>query len=149
METEDHWEALKVAMGSPAWANDERLGSMESRLENHDEIDEHIGGWTKDQIAQGLMQSLISQGVPAGVVNRSSDLEKDPQLAHRYYFRPLEHQEMGTVPYAGHQFRIKGYDSGPRFSAPVLGQHNEYVLREILGMTDDEVDEAIIAEALQ
>jgi crotonobetainyl-CoA:carnitine CoA-transferase CaiB-like acyl-CoA transferase len=95
------------------------------------------------------MQSLISQGVPAGVVNRSSDLEKDPQLAHRNYFRPLEHQEMGEVPYAGHQFRIKGYDSGPRFAAPVLGQHNEYVLREILGMTDDEVAEAIIAEALQ
>ena len=149
VETEDQWEALKVAMGSPAWTNDERLGSMESRLENHDEIDEHIGKWTKDQIAQELMQSLISQGVPAGVVNRSSDLEKDPQLAHRNYFRPLEHQEMGTVPYAGHQFRIKGYDNGPRFAAPVLGQHNEYVLREILGMTDDEVTEAIIAEALQ
>jgi crotonobetainyl-CoA:carnitine CoA-transferase CaiB-like acyl-CoA transferase len=149
VETEDQWEALKVAMGSPAWTNDERLGSMESRLENHDEIDEHIGGWTKDQIAQELMQSLIFQGVPAGVVNRSSDLEKDPQLAHRNYFRTLEHQEMGTVPYAGHQFRIKGYDNGPRFAAPVLGQHNEYVLREILGMTDEEVTEAIIAEALQ
>ena len=91
---------------------------------------------------------LLSHGVPAGVVQRSSDLENDPQLAHRNYFRPLEHQVMGTVPYAGHQFRIKGYDSGPRFPAPVLGQHNEQVLREVLGMTDDEVTEAVIAEAI-
>ncbi len=95
------------------------------------------------------MQLLLSHGVPAGVVQRSSDLKSDPQLAHRNYFRHLEHQEMGTIPYAGHQFRIKGYDSGHRFPAPVLGQHNEQVLREVLGMTDDEITEAIIAEAIQ
>ena len=62
--------------------------------------------------------------------------------------RPVEHQAMGTVPYAGHQFRIKGYDNGPRFPAPILGQHNEQVLREVLGMTEDEVTEAVIAEAI-
>ncbi len=56
--------------------------------------------------------------------------------------------KMGTVPYAGHQFRIKGYDSGPRIPAPVLGQHTEQVLREVLGMTDDEAAEAVIAEAI-
>ena len=53
------------------------------------------------------------------------------------------------MPYAGHQFRIKGYDNGPRFPAPVLGQHNEQVVREGLGMTDEEITEAIIAEAIQ
>ena len=94
------------------------------------------------------MELFLAQGVPAGVVQRSSDLQKDPQLAHRGFFRNLDHQEMGTIPYPGHQFRIKGYDSGPRFAAPVLGQHNEQVLRELLGMTDDEISEAIIAGAL-
>ena len=148
VETEEQWEALQRAMGGPAWAQDEGLGSMQGRLDNHDTSDQHIGEWTKDQEPKALMQLLLSHGVPAGVVQRSSDLETDPQLAHRNYFRPLEHQEMGTVPYAGHQFRIRGYDSGPRFPAPVLGQHNEQVLREILGMTDDEVAEAVIAEAI-
>ncbi|MCI0903398.1 MAG: CoA transferase [Chloroflexi bacterium] len=148
VETEEQWEALQRAMGGPAWAQDEGLGSMQGRLDNHDTIDQHIGEWTRDKEPKALMQLLLSHGVPAGVVQRSSDLETDPQLAHRNYFRPLEHQEMGTVPYAGHQFRIRGYDSGPRFPAPVLGQHNEQVLREILGMTDDEVAEAVIAEAI-
>ena len=148
VETEEQWDGLKRAMGSPAWANDGDLDSMEGRLADHDAIDQHISEWTKDQDAKALMQLLLSHGVPAGVVQRSSDLESDPQLAHRNFFRHLEHQEMGTVPYAGHQFRIRGYDSGPRFPAPVLGQHNEQVLREVLGITDDEVTEAVIAEAI-
>ena len=135
-------------MGGPAWAQDGRFNSVKGRLENHDTIDQQIGQWTQDQDPNALMQLLLSHGVPAGVVQRSRDLETDPQLAHRNYFRPMEHQEMGTVPYAGHQLRIKGYDSGPRFPAPVLGQHNEQVLREVLGMTDDEVTEAVIAEAI-
>ncbi|MCH9016712.1 MAG: CoA transferase, partial [Chloroflexi bacterium] len=83
------------------------------------------------------------------VVQRSSDLQKDPQLAHRKFFRQLDHPDMGEIPYGGHQFRIAGYDSGPRFPAPMLGQHTDQVLREILGMTDDEITEAVIAGALE
>ena len=94
------------------------------------------------------MEALHSEGVPAGVVQRSSDLLRDPQVAHRGFFRYLDHQEMGNIPYTGHQFRISGYDSGPRFPAPVMGQHNDEVLRDILGMTEEEIVEAIIAGAL-
>ena len=94
------------------------------------------------------MQLLQAQGVPAGVVQRSSDLIRDPQLEPRRFFRYMDHPDMGNVPYTGHQFRIGGYDNGPRFPAPLLGQHNEEVLREILGMTDDEITEAVIAGAL-
>ena len=94
------------------------------------------------------MQILVEEGVPAGVVQRSSDLMREPQLAHRNFFRYLEHPEMGNIPYAGHQFRISGYDSGPRFAAPLLGEHNDMVLREVLGMTDEEISEAIIGGAL-
>ena len=69
----------------------------------------------------------------------------DPQLEHRGFFRYMEHPEMGNVPHTGHQFRVRGYDSGPRFPAPLLGQHNETVMREILGMTDEEITEALVA----
>jgi len=62
---------------------------------------------------------------------------------HRKYFRTLEHPEMGPVPYEGHQFRIAGYDSGPRFAAPCLGEHTWEVLTEVLGM-----DESAAAELL-
>ena len=80
-------------------------------------------------------------GVPAGAVQRSSDLAVDPQLRHRRFHRELLHPEMGRGPYAGHQFRIRGYDSGPRFAAPVLGQHSFEVMSELLGIPDEEVGE--------
>jgi len=94
------------------------------------------------------MRLLQEAGVPAGAAQRSSDLLQDPQLAHRGFYHYMEHPEMGNVPYSGHEFRIRGYDSGPRFPAPLLGQHNDYVMRDILGMTDDEITETLVAGAV-
>jgi crotonobetainyl-CoA:carnitine CoA-transferase CaiB-like acyl-CoA transferase len=60
----------------------------------------------------------------------------------------MDHPEMGNIPHTGHQFRIRGYDSGPRFPAPLLGQHSELVMRDILGMTDEEITEVLAAGAI-
>ena len=85
------------------------------------------------------MQRLQAAGVPAGVVQRSSDHQHDPQLRHRGFFRPLQHPEMGEVPYEGHQFRIAGYDNGPLTPAPCLGEHSIEVLMEILEYGDEDL----------
>ena len=148
VDTEQQWEDLRLTMGDPAWAGYDRFKSVEDRLSNHDEIDGHIGQWTMDKTAQEVMDLLQSHGVPSGVVQRSSDLLQDPQLAHRNLYRYMDHPEMGNIPYTGHQFRIQGYDSGPRSPAPLLGQHNEYVLKDLLGMTDEDMIEAVIAGAI-
>ena len=55
---------------------------------------------------------------------------------------------MGEVPYEGHPFRIAGYDNGPRFPAPCLGEHNATVLLDVLGMSDDEFAAALESGAL-
>jgi benzylsuccinate CoA-transferase BbsF subunit len=145
VETGEQWDALRRGLGDPAWAKDGRFETIAGRLEYQDEIDGHLGEWTRDRPAQEVMHLLQSAGVPAGVVQRSSDLLRDPQLEHRRFFRYMDHPEMGSIPYTGHQFRIQGYDSGPRSPAPLLGQHNEFVMREILGMTDEEITEVIAA----
>ncbi len=148
VETDQQWTGLQAAMGSPDWAKDLKSDKVEDRLANQEEIEIKLSEWTQVRPPKAVMEALHAEGVPAGVVQRSSDLQRDPQLAHRRFFRDLEHQEMGTIPYPGHQFRISGYDSGPRSAAPVLGQHNDEVLRDVLGMTDEEITEAIIAGAL-
>ena len=148
VESDQQWAALCRAMGDPDWAGNGRFQTAEGRLAHQDEIDGHLAEWTHEKPPQDVMQILVEAGVPAGVVQRSSDLMRDPQLAHRNFFRYLDHPEMGNIPYAGHQFRISGYDSGPRFAAPLLGEHNNLVLREVLGMTDEEIREAIIGGAL-
>jgi crotonobetainyl-CoA:carnitine CoA-transferase CaiB-like acyl-CoA transferase len=80
--------------------------------------------------------------LPAGMVQRSSDHQVDPQLAHRSFFRPLVHPEMGVVPYEGHQYRIDGYDNGPLMPAPCIGEHTYEVLRDILLMSDEDIADA-------
>ena len=147
VENDQQWAGLRKAMGEPDWAKDERFDGLAGRLAHQDEIESKLSEWTMTKPPRAVMDTLILEGVPAGVVQRSSDLQEDPQLAHRGFFRNLDHQEMGTIPYPGHQFRISGYDSGPRSAAPVLGQHNEEVLRDLLGMTDEEIVEVVIAEA--
>lgn len=55
----------------------------------------------------------------------------------------MQHPEMGEVPDERHQYKISGYDNGPSFPAPCLGEHTYQVLSELLGMSDDEVAEAM------
>ena len=131
VESDKQWSDLRQAMGDPEWSWDDRFSTTAGRLEHQGEIDGHLAEWTRDKSAPEIMHLL-----------------SDPQLEHRRFFRYMDHPEMGHIPYTGHQFRISGYDSGPRFPAPILGQHNEEVLREVLGMTDDEISDAIIAGAL-
>ncbi len=148
VESDQQWSSLCRVLGDPAWAADARFQTVAGRLDGQEEIDRHLGDWTGSKLTSEVMRLLQAAGVPAGVVQRSSDLLQDPQLAHRRFYRYLDHPEMGNIPYTGHQFRIAGYDSGPRFPAPLLGEHNELVLREILGMTEEDITEAVIAGAL-
>jgi benzylsuccinate CoA-transferase BbsF subunit len=99
----------------------------------------HIAAFTSAHAPRELMELLQAAGVPVGMVQRSSDHQRDPQLAHRRFFRPLEHPEMGVVPYEGHAFRIGGYDSGPIAPAPCIGEHTFEVLQDVLGLDDDEI----------
>ena len=139
VETDAQWRALRGALGEPAWAMDGALDTVDGRLDQLELIDRELGAFTARRDPHALMTLLQAAGVPAGAVQRSSDHLQDPQLAHRSFFRRLEHPEMGEVPYEGHQYTIRGYDNGPRFPAPCLGEHTYRVLTEVLGLDDDEV----------
>ncbi len=148
VENDGQWKALRRVIGDPDWARDDKFRTTEGRLAHEEQIDKRLSEWTRERSPHDVMKVLQAAGVPAGAAHRSSDLLQDPQLAHRRFYHYMDHPEMGNIPYTGHEFRIRGYDSGPRFPAPLLGQHNEYVMREILGMTDDEITETLVAGAL-
>lgn len=139
------WQRLAEVIGEP-WAREERWATVAGRLAGRRELDALIGAWTAPQDGYALMERLQRARVAAGVVQRSSDLLRDPQLAHRGFFHPMVHPEMGEVPYEGHQFVISGYRSGPRSPAPCLGEHSMEVLLEVLGYDADDV--ARLAEGL-
>lgn len=147
--SDEQWSTVKSLLGGPDWIHDESLMTLSGRMKRHDALDEVLGAWTGQFTAGEAERRLSAHGIPAGMVQRSSDLLRDPQYLHRNFYRWLEHPEMGQVPYAGHQYAIRGYRHGPRHAAPALGQHTDQVLKEHLGMSEDEISSARSAGALR
>ncbi|MGD8830239.1 MAG: CoA transferase [Pseudomonadales bacterium] len=148
VDTDAQWLSLAREMGREDLAADPALAAHAGRLAAHDRIDDAINAWTSGQDAYDVMRRLQAAGVPAGVVQRSSDLLQDPQYGHRQFYRYLDHPVMGHIPYAGHQYRIRGYDNGPRGPAPTLGEHSYEILAELLGFSDDRIAEAYASGAV-
>ena len=129
------------------WAEDPELATVEGRRSNESMINDRLTQFTEQYEPRAVMNLLQARGVPAGMVQRSSDHLQDPLLAHRDFFRRMQHPEMGEVPYEGHQYRIAGYNNGPRMPAPCLGEHTYEVLTEVLGLDVDKVTEILVSGA--
>lgn len=148
VDTDAQWQILCREMGREDLAASAALATHAGRLADHDAIDQAISAWTSDQDAHALMDRLQGVGVPAGVVQRSSELLEDAQYAHRNFYRYFDHPVMGHIPYAGHPYRISGYDNAPRGPAPTLGQHSFEVLSEFLGFDDEQIAQAYASGAV-
>ncbi len=87
--------------------------------------------------------------MPAGAVQSQSDLWEDPQLKHRDFFQWLNHTECGPMPYDGLQFLLSKTPGRLRMPHALIGEHNELVLKEFVGLSDDEIADLIVAEVLE
>lgn len=143
------WERFRVVMGDPGWARGAVLGSVSGRMSNHDAVDTGIQAWTIKRTEAEVEQACLAADVAAAKVQRSSDLFVDPAYHHRDFYRWHDHEEMGSVPYASHAYRIEGYHHGPRFAAPKLGQHTIEVLTELLGYDIEELAELAATGCLE
>ncbi|HXZ87380.1 MAG TPA: CoA transferase [Candidatus Binataceae bacterium] len=144
VQNDDQWHAVGSVLGSPDWTRDPRFANASGRKANEDELDRLLAAATRHEDRYDLMDRLQSRKVPAGVVQKSSDrAERDPQLKHRAYFVQLPHNEIGSWPVEGFPAKFSNMtaDVGglPGRAAPVMGEDNDYVYREILGLTSDEI----------
>ena len=136
---EDEWQRLCKLMGEPPWCREARFSTMQSRKDNETELDKLIGGWTNQQLPYPLMALLQQGGVPAGVVQTAEDLFRDPQLSERQHFRFLQHGAIGEHAYNAPAYRLSKTPNRITKAAPCLGEDNEWVYKEILGYSDDEI----------
>lgn len=147
--SDDEWRALVEAMGSPAWAQDERFATLLGRKEHEAELEERINEWTSDKDAYELMDGLQARGVPAGVIQSAREmLDYDEHLKARGYYVYLDHPEAGRTAYDGPPFVLSKTPGKLRWPAPLLGQHTHQVCKEILGLSDEEIAELIVEQVL-
>jgi crotonobetainyl-CoA:carnitine CoA-transferase CaiB-like acyl-CoA transferase len=137
VRSDEEWAGLVRAMGSPEWAADERFAAAAGRRAHHDELDERLSAWTRALDRHEVFERCRAEGVPSGPVLDEADCLADPHLAARGFFRENGSADLGTYRFPGHLWRWTGPDL--RWEPlSCLGTDNEYVYREVLGVSDQE-----------
>jgi benzylsuccinate CoA-transferase BbsF subunit len=143
VSNDDQWGALRQVMGNPDWAEDSRFDSALGRWRHREELDQQLSQWTAGQDDQELMRKLQAKGVCAGSALTARDLTCDPHLTGRGYFQEYTNPhcpQVGPRIFSGRPFRAPGISLGIH-SAAALGQHNVEVLRDVAGMSGEEIEE--------
>ncbi len=140
------WSKLCRVLGHPAWMAESCWMTEAQRHADRVALSERLQQETVHRGAEDLMQALQAAGVPAGVVENTEDLiKRDPQLAHRGHWVPLDHAEMGPTLYNSPPYRFTNASVGLTRSAPLLGEHTGEVCRELLGMGQEEMNRLVAA----
>ena len=145
---EEEWDAFVRVVGSPAWASDSRFAGAESRLHNSDDLDKLVESWTSAQNAEEAMHLLQAAGVAAGVVQTGQDMaENDPHLRERGLFQKVPDAAGVTRTIERAPYKLSLTPGSVTRGAPEFGADQDFVLREILGVDDEELAEMAIAGA--
>jgi benzylsuccinate CoA-transferase BbsF subunit len=137
---ERQWRAFCDVIGHPPWTTDSRFSTLSRRKENEDEVNKLVETWTSERTPEEVMQAMQAERVPAGVVGTGKDVLFDAQVQSREYYIEMEHPdgkafcENIAIKFSETPGRIR------RLGPASPGQDNEYVFKEILGMTEDEIN---------
>jgi crotonobetainyl-CoA:carnitine CoA-transferase CaiB-like acyl-CoA transferase len=137
--TDAEWQRLCTALGQPAWAIQEKFAGLVGRLQHQAELDAYLAAWTSTQDARQAMAHLQAYGVAAGMVFAEPEVYTDPHLNARGFFETVTHRECGTHRYPGMLWKMSKTPGHIRSAACCLGEHNDYVYRELLGMGETEI----------
>ncbi|MDT5278266.1 MAG: hypothetical protein QOE48_2226 [Mycobacterium sp.] len=137
--TDNQWERLRCAIGSPSWATDPKLSTEAGRRAHQDLIDEQLAAWCECRSRDDIVRTLWGAGVPVAKVMQPHRQTELDQLALRGFFEEVDHPVNGRAKLSTVPMRFSG---GPgvfhTHSAPLLGQHNHALLAE-LGLTASEI----------
>ena len=138
VETAAQWRALRRVVPLASFGGPE-FHRLSTRVAAKAGIEAALALWCEGKDAWQAAELLRAAGVPAYAVLFPTDLYTDAQLAHREFFVTLDHGEMGPTLYDGLATRFSATPGRLRNPAPLLGQDTDFVLREILGLSDDEI----------
>jgi crotonobetainyl-CoA:carnitine CoA-transferase CaiB-like acyl-CoA transferase len=138
-ESDTQFEALCRAIEQPALASDPRFATNASRKANEDELDAVIDAWTTSRGDREAMYHLQRRGVPSGAVLPIPGLLADPQLRSRGAWVEHTHPDAGTWEMEAPPWKLSRTPGHIRMPAPGFGDHNSYVLRDLLHLDEKEI----------
>lgn len=138
--SDEEWQEFFRALGNPDWAHDPKFQNESGRLQHISELDQHVADWTRQHTAPEIVQLLQERGVAAMPVMNIEDQFLDPHWQARQTYAEVEHPHLGTEWIYGVPWLLSGTPGSVRIPAPLLGQHNAYVLHQLLGVPDDDLE---------
>jgi crotonobetainyl-CoA:carnitine CoA-transferase CaiB-like acyl-CoA transferase len=137
--SDEDWERLCNVVADPALRDEPGYSTLAGRLQHRDAIDERLSTWTRTRDKHAVAEALQAAGVIAAAVYRPDDILACDYLNTRGFSQPLTHREAGTHLHQGLPFRFEANPIEHRAPAPCLGEHNDYILRQVLGRSDAEI----------
>ena len=137
VERSSEWETLCECAGLGEW----KQWKEPERRENHDQIDHALSQWTRESDSGALEAQLQAAGVIAVALRDAQDLHEDPQLAAVPFWAENVHSQAGRHRQPGCALRLSETPISYRRAAPCLGEHNQEILSQLLGMSQQEIEQ--------
>ncbi|MCK9503403.1 MAG: CoA transferase [Porticoccaceae bacterium] len=137
--TEGHWRALTTLMGQPELADDPRFSTLKERVSRMDLIDSTVAAWTSQHPKEWLVQQMLAVRVPSAPVRTLDEVVNDPNMHARGALEWQDHPDYGRIVVQQSPIRFDGLPPFPLEPSHRLGADTEKVLRERLGMNDEEI----------
>jgi crotonobetainyl-CoA:carnitine CoA-transferase CaiB-like acyl-CoA transferase len=147
IHSDREFEILAGIIGQSGLAQDPKFNSMTSRKKNEAELDQIIQDWTCQRDRDWIVNEFCQTGLAASSSREARDIYLDPHFRQRNIFLQVNHPELGQLEIIDTPWKISGLQS-PNRHAPLLGEHNNYVLRELLNLSEEEIEELQKKEVL-
>ena len=141
IEDDAAWSRLREVVSDERF-DDQRFETFESRFENHDELDDMINEWTRDQDRFALAERLQAAEITALPVMTNGDLVESEQLRERGFIVEWDQPGVGVYEYGGFPIHFSNWGPAEMRPAPQLGGHNRQICEE-LGFSAKEIDRFI------
>ena len=152
VQNDHEWKTLcEILNIEEAQAKSKDYSSTLDRWTNRNELHKLIDNHTKDWDNHKLTHLLQSKGVAAGSVMESPDLLFDKHLQDRGFYEVVEHHPstgMPPLPYASRPWKFSETPAVTPKAAPIMGENNEFILKELLGKTDEEFDALVATQII-
>jgi crotonobetainyl-CoA:carnitine CoA-transferase CaiB-like acyl-CoA transferase len=150
--SDEEWQSMVKLIGkspSSSWAADVKFASKTGRKEHRDELDRKLSQWTRKWTVKQAFRLLQESGVAAGIPSSGEDLFHDIQLRARGHIVESEAQPWGKITHHGLPGIPSRSAADAARPAPWIGAHNDQVFGEILGLSEERIEELKKAEAIK
>jgi crotonobetainyl-CoA:carnitine CoA-transferase CaiB-like acyl-CoA transferase len=139
ISTPEEWNSFCKVLDNPLWTKDERFADAYERWKNQEELDRLIAAWTLNYTHYEVTDMLQKARVAAMPSLSNEEIANDPHFKYREESMTVKHPIMGDVAVFGVPWQFSKTPAKITKAAPVMGESNDYVFRELLGLSSDQI----------